>query len=107
MIENSEPRDLLLAMLPKTPGESFTEVVLQFDNVRKCSETKEHLDFKKKDQVKKEKALIEKYLIELSEEPKSTQIWRLDHFNVICAYFYCLKYMFWIWALIWSWDLNL
>jgi hypothetical protein len=49
MIEKSEPRNLILAMISLNNDDSYDELILQFDNIKKCQETKDYLDFKRKE----------------------------------------------------------
>ena len=54
-------------MVSNENADAFTEMVLYFEDRRKCQETKEYIDFKRREQLDNEKAIIEKFLVIVCE----------------------------------------
>ncbi len=66
-MEKHEPRNLFIAMISNENADAFTEMVLYFEDRRKCQDTKEYIDYKRKEQLDGEKIRIEKYLSDVCE----------------------------------------
>jgi len=63
--------------------DAFTELILYFEDRKKCQETKDYMDYKRREQLDNEKACIEKYLVDVCEGELQAL---LDWIKLLMAY---------------------
>ena len=66
--DKAEPKNLLIALMPEGNPDIFIELILYFEEKQKCTDTKEYLEFRREEQIEKERELVEKFLIEVCED---------------------------------------
>ena len=55
-------------MISATNADAYTELVLYFEEKKKCQEAKDFIDFKRKEQLDLEKQKIQQFLCEVCDE---------------------------------------
>lgn len=49
LIEKNDPRNLFIAMISHTNADAFNEIILFFEDKKKCQESKEFMDYKRRE----------------------------------------------------------